>query len=321
MSILEASPAAAPSATLAVRVEHVIPVADGIVSLRLTGVDGAPLPTWSPGAHIDLHLGDVVRQYSLCGVPDEPGYQVAVLREPASRGGSAYVHEQLSVGDTLTVSTPRNHFELRPSPRYLFLAGGIGITPILTMVRAADAAGADWRLVYGGRSLATMAFRDELAAYGDRVQLRPQDEHGLLDLAGLLGTPLEDTAVYCCGPAPLLSAVEEHCATWPSGSLHVEHFTAAEVDTSADGAFEVEFRASGVTVSVPAGTSVLDAAAAVGVDIERSCSSGVCGTCESLLLEGEPDHRDHVLTDEDREEGYFMPCVSRALGPRLVLDR
>ncbi|MEO3788384.1 PDR/VanB family oxidoreductase [Actinocorallia sp. B10E7] len=295
-------------------------LADGVLAVDLTS--GSPLPVWTAGAHIDLRLDGLVRQYSLCGDPeDEHTYRIAVLRAPDSAGGSAYVHERLRVGDVVAVSRPRNHFELQPAPSYLFIAGGIGITPILAMIRAAERQSAEWRLLYGGRTLASMAFRDELSRHGDRVRLQPEDETGLLDLESALGTPLPGTLVYCCGPESLLTAVERHCQAWPGGSLHTERFTPrTDLDDSADTAFEVEFRRSGVTAHVPTGTSVLAVAREHGIDLDSSCTSGVCGTCESKVIEGEPDHRDSVLTDSDRDEGYFMPCVSRCRSGRLVLD-
>jgi ferredoxin-NADP reductase len=295
-------------------------VAEGVVELVLTSE--SPLPGWTPGAHIEVEVGpDLRRSYSLCGRPDDPtSYRLGVLREPASRGGSAYIHDTLAVGDTVTVVGPRNHFELVASPRYSFIAGGIGITPILPMIAAAEAAGAEWQLLYGGRTRASMGFLEELSAFGDRVSVRPQDESGLLDLAGALRIVEPDTLVYACGPTPLLDAIEASCAHWPEGALHIERFTAAPTDRDDDVAFEVVFQRSGVTATVEPGVSVLDVAADNGVFILRSCSEGVCGTCETELLEGDPDHRDTVLTPEDREAGCFMPCVSRALSPRLVLD-
>ena len=193
--------------------------AEGVVALTLKTLDGAPLPEWAPGAHVDLVLGGGVpnRQYSLCGdVADRGAYRLGILRDADGGGGSRHVHDRLAAGDVVRVRGPRNNFALVPSPRYLFIAGGIGITPILPMIAAAEAAGAEWRLVYGGRTRASMAFLDELAAYGDRVTVCPQDETGLLDLATLLGTPEPDTLVYCCGPEPLLAAVEARCTGWPS---------------------------------------------------------------------------------------------------------
>ena len=308
----------------AVRVEAKRPVADGVVALVLRAADGATLPAWEPGAHVDLLLaGAPVRQYSLCGDPADRGtYRLGVLREPAGRGGSLHVHDRLAEGDVVRVRGPRNHFRLAPSPRYLFVAGGIGITPLLTMVRAAEAAGADWRLVYGGRRRDSMAFLDELAAYGDRVQVCPQDETGLLDLDGLLGVPQEDTLVYCCGPEPLLAAAEQRCAHWPAGALHVERFAPRPVDAGArTEAFEVELARSGRVLTVPADRSVLEVVEQAGVSVLSSCSEGTCGTCETAVLSGVPDHRDAVLDDAERRAGdCLMICVSRSCSPRLVLD-
>ncbi|MGC5566271.1 PDR/VanB family oxidoreductase [Streptomyces sp. FR-108] len=304
--------------------------ADGVLALTLRHPLGEELPGWEPGAHIDVVLGpDLERQYSLCGEPaDRRSWRVAVLREPAGRGGSAHVHGQVRVGDKVRVRGPRNHFALLPSPCYLFVAGGIGITPILPMLAAADAAGADWTLLYGGRTRASMAFKEELEPYGDRVRVVPQDECGLLDLAGVLGgAPRPDTLVYCCGPGPLLDAVEERCAGWPGGTLHVERFQpgAAEVtapqEADAETEFEVVLERSGRTLTVPADASVLDTVRAAGVEVLFSCTEGTCGTCETDVLDGTPDHRDSVLTAEERAAGETMLiCVSRCLGKRLVLD-
>ena len=300
-------------------------VADGVVRLTLQPVDRRPLPGWEPGAHLDLQLGDdLVRQYSLCGDPgDREAYQVAVLREQSGRGGSAHVHDVLVTGSALRVRGPRNNFALAEAQRYLFVAGGIGITPILPMVAAAEKDGADWRLVYGGRSRGSMAFAGDLVErYGDRVEIVPQDEHGVLDLDRLLGAPQDDVLVYCCGPEPLLAAVEQRCARWPSGALHLERFSPKDLgEPESTGSFEVEFARSGVTTTVPAGVSIVDAAAEAGVDIDTSCREGTCGTCESDVLEGVPEHRDSVLTPEEQAANDVMfPCVSRCLSKRIVLD-
>ena len=187
---------------------------------------------WEPGAHLDLQLpGGLSRQYSLSGDPaDRTRYRLGILREQAGRGGSAYVHDTLRPGQLVEYAGPRNHFRLEPAATYVFVAGGIGITPILPMLAEATAAGADWTLLYGGRTAASMAFTAELAAYGDRVMLWPQDTHGLLDLDGLLGSPAPGTLVYACGPEPLLDAVEQRMAAWPAGSLHLERFAAPVVE-------------------------------------------------------------------------------------------
>ncbi|MFE2431121.1 PDR/VanB family oxidoreductase [Streptomyces sp. NPDC059373] len=294
--------------------------AAGVVSLTLRHPAGEPLPAWEPGSHIDLVLGNgagPVRQYSLCGDPaDRTAWTVAVLREPAGRGGSAYVHDKLTEGTSVRVRGPRNHFALRPAARYLFVAGGIGITPILPMLAAAEAAGAEWSLLYGGRTRGSMAFLDRLAAYGDRVRVAPQDETGLLDLAGYLGSPGPETLVYCCGPGPLLDAVEDRC------TAHTERFQAKAADPdAASDAFELVLQQSGLTLTVPPGRSILDTVQDAGVQVLYSCTEGTCGTCETDIVEGEADHRDSVLTAEEQAAGEtMMICVSRCRGARLVLD-
>ncbi|MET8202097.1 PDR/VanB family oxidoreductase [Micromonospora taraxaci] len=298
-------------------------VATEVVAVSLSRPDGADLPDWTPGAHIDLELGaGLTRQYSLCGDPaDLSVLRIAVQREPDGRGGSRLAHERLTVGATVRVRGPRNTFRLVAARRYLFVAGGIGITPIAPMVAAADAAGADWRLVYGGRSRATMAFATTLREkYGDRVNLCPQDETGLLDLAGLLGRP-DDRLVYCCGPEPLLKAVEERCLGWPPGRLHVERFTPPATTGGEETTIEVELVLSGKTLTVPPGTPILQAVEEAGVSVLSSCREGTCGTCETPVLDGVPDHRDSLLTAQERAAGdTMMICVSRARTPRLVLE-
>lgn len=301
-------------------------VAEGVVALTLGRTDGGTLPPWSPGAHVDLTLDDgIIRPYSLCSDPHEQRtWRIGVLREPQSRGGSRHVHDKLHGGDTVEVGEPRNHFALDRAPGYVFVAGGIGITPILPMVAEAERAGAPWTLLYGGRTRASMAFRDELARFGDRVTLAPQDEVGLLDLDGPLAAPRPGTLVYACGPGPLLDAVSARTGHWPDGALRVERFTPRVPEpTAVDEAFEVEFAASGVTATVPAGTSILSVAEAAGVAADWSCREGTCGTCETSLLAGRAEHRDSLLTDEERrEQSTMMICVSRAERgcPRLRLE-
>ncbi|MET9391240.1 PDR/VanB family oxidoreductase [Streptomyces sp. NPDC006624] len=294
--------------------------ADGVLALTLRHPLGEPLPAWEPGAHLDVVLGPgLERQYSLCGDPaDRSAWRIAVLREPAGRGGSAHVHAHLREGDKVRVRGPRNTFRLEPAPRYRFVAGGIGITPILPMLAAAEAAGAEWTLLYGGRTRRSMAFAGELARYGDRVTLAPEDETGLLDLPSVLDDVPEGTLVYCCGPGPLLDAAEARC---PAGVLRVERFRPERRETGGDTAFEVELARSGRTLTVAPGVSVLDAVRAAGAEVLYSCTEGTCGTCETDVLAGEPDHRDSVLTEEERAAGGTMLiCVSRCRGGRLVLD-
>jgi ferredoxin-NADP reductase len=299
--------------------------AEGVVVLDLRSTDGADLPGWSAGAHIDLRLGDgLIRQYSLCGNPaDRSVWRVAVLREPESRGGSAHVHDALLEDTEVEVRGPRNHFALVPAPHYLFVAGGIGITPILPMIDAAEAAGATWELHYGGRSRRSMAFLESLEEVtGQQVTLHPQDEVGLIDLDGLLGTPRPGTLVYCCGPEPLLQAVEQRCAAWPEGSLHLERFAPKDVgEPVLTGAFEVELALSGLSLTVPPEKSVLQTVEEAGISVLSSCTEGTCGTCETTVLSGEVDHRDSLLTPAEQAANDTMfICVSRAACPKLVLE-
>lgn len=296
-----------------------------VVLLEFRDPQGRDLPSWDPGAHVDLLLpGDMVRQYSLCGDPsDRKAWQVAVLREPEGRGGSVYLHDVLAEGSVLDARGPRNNFPLEPTDSYLFIAGGIGVTPLLPMIQAVHARGARWELVYGGRTRASMSFVDQLERrYGDRVIVRPQDEFGLLDLDGLLGTVRPDTAVYCCGPEPLLQAVETACEPWPSGALHVERFAPKELEEPALAvSFEVELEQSGLTLTVPPGKSIMQVLEENGVEVVSSCQEGTCGACETVVLSGTPEHRDSLLTPAEREANEtMMVCVSRSLTPRLVLD-
>lgn len=297
-------------------------VAQDVVAINLARLDGEALPEWTPGAHIDLVLGDdLVRQYSLCGrTEDREAWRVAVLREPGGRGGSERVH-QLEPGAIVRVRGPRNHFPVAAARSYLFLAGGIGITPLLPMIHGVDAAGAQWELHYGGRTRESMAFVEELAKFGDRVHLVPQDEQGLLDLDGLLGTPRPGTLVYTCGPEPLLAAVEERCAHWLPGSVHLERFAARPGGEADNEAFEVVLQRSGKTVQVPADRSIFEVVREAGVSVLGSCLEGICGTCETDVLDGEVEHRDSVLDEEERAAGEtMMICVSRCRSGRLTLD-
>lgn len=299
--------------------------AEGVAVLYLCDPAGADLPEWAPGAHLDLCLpGGLTRQYSLCGDPaDRSVWRIAVLREPESRGGSLHVHEQLHEGADVDVRGPRNHFELVAAPRYVFIAGGIGITPILPMIAAAEAAGAAWELHYGGRSRRSMAFLESLETLsGNRVTCHPQDEVGLIDLDRLLGTPQDGTLVYCCGPEPLLAAVEQRCQDWPTGALHLERFAPKDVgEPVLTGSFEVELAGAGLTLTVPPEKSILSAVEEAGVAVLSSCQEGTCGTCETTVLAGQVDHRDSLLTpDEQAANDTMFICVSRAACPKLVLD-
>ncbi|MCZ4586735.1 MULTISPECIES: PDR/VanB family oxidoreductase [Rhodococcus] len=302
-------------------------VADGVVKLRLEEPSGGRLPHWTPGAHIDLVMptadgGSQVRQYSLCGDRwDASAYEVAVLREPNSKGGSQFIHENLAVGDMLSVGTPRNNFGLAQASRFEFIAGGIGITPIMTMIAAAEKLGIDWHLLYGGRSRRSMAFLGELARYGDRVTVWPQDESGHLPL-DFLGKPIEGAKVYCCGPEPLLAAVEFASTNWPGWAVRFERFVApSQPPPVRTEPFTIELSHSGRTVTVGTDETVLEALDAAGVPVLSSCNEGVCGTCEVGVVGGVPDHRDSLLSDAERAKGDRMfVCVSRSITERLVLD-
>lgn len=300
-------------------------VADQIVELTLQRIDGEAV-RWEPGAHIDLIFTKYLNaQYSLCGSLDDPDtLTVAVQREPRGRGASLYVHNMLTVGKRLRARGPRNNFPLQAAERYLFIAGGIGITPLLPMVRAVATRGDRWSLAYGGRTRASMAYLPqlaELAARGGDIEIRPQDKAGPLDLDELLGAPEPGTHVYCCGPDPLLSAVEQRCADRLPGALHMERFAPRAPDPAADVAFEVECAQSGVTVQVPPGITILDALERADVYTEAECRVGTCGVCETPVLEGAADHRDFVLRPQERQNGrVMMICCSRAQSPRLVLD-
>lgn len=309
------------------RVDRYESVAEGVVAIDLVAPGGEPLPPWTPGAHIDLVLTpDVTRQYSLCSSPDDHSrFTVGILRAPDSRGGSSLIHDEVALGSIVRVRGPRNHFPLIASPRYIFIAGGIGITPMIPMIAEAEAAGAEWTLLYGGRSEASMAFHDDLRVYGDRVTFLPGNDVALMSAAldERLRTPQPDTLVYACGPEGLLSAIETHCAPWPSGSLHLERFTPKAVDDSENQSFEVELARSGITITVPADRSIFDAAQDHGISVLGSCHEGICGTCETVILDvsGEVDHRDSVLNEEEQASNEtMMICVSRCRSGRITLD-
>ncbi|MGY1771450.1 cytochrome P450/oxidoreductase [Blastococcus sp. SYSU D00813] len=325
---LGSAPAPAAIVTRELEVTGVRAVATDVVAVTFADPTGAALPPWTPGAHLEVRLpSGRLRQYSLCGDPAEPTWTVAVLREAAGRGGSVELHELARSGARLTVRGPRNHFPLVEAPDYLLVAGGIGVTPILAMARELVARGASVRLLYGGRTAASMAFADDLVALaGDRVQLLPQDVHGVPDLAAAVAAAGPGTAVYCCGPAPMIAAMEAACAAAGIGDrLHVERFTAPEeevaIDTSHDVAFDVHLARTGTTVTVPADQRIVEALRDVVPTLSSDCEKGYCGACETRVLAGVPEHRDSVLTEEERAAGRsMMVCVGRARTPSLTLD-
>ncbi|GAA2229175.1 PDR/VanB family oxidoreductase [Herbiconiux moechotypicola] len=304
-------------ATVAERIEE----ADGIVSVVLTPPAGSRLPEWAPGAHVDLELpGGLVRQYSLSGDPaDGSGYTITVLDEPGGRGGSRAVHD-LSLGSTVRLRGVRNHFVLTEEPSYVFVAGGIGITPLRPMIEEVERLGLPWELHYAGRSRASMAFVDRLVAeHPSRVAVYARDEGGSLDLAAVVAAS-SGAALYCCGPGRMIDAAETLCRN-AGRELHLERFAAGdgvEVFSADDQPFEVHLAQSGITIVVEPGQTILDVAEAAGADVFGSCLEGICGTCETRVLDGVPDHRDSVLNGE--ETGTMMICVSRAACPRLTLD-
>lgn len=309
-----------------VRAEELAYESDVVISIRLARPDGTPLPAWEPGAHIDLILPTgLVRQYSLVeSAPDLSWYRIAVFREPFSRGGSEYVHWFLRPGQLVAVRAPLNHFRLVEAQEYLFIVGGIGITPILAMIDRVRARGAAWALHYGARTLDSMAFRDRLAAYGSSVVFWPANTAGLLPLANLIGAYRPGVAIYCCGPAGLLDAAQQVAARsgWPADALRTERFKPRVRPAPGPGRRTTVIAArSGVEVEAAPDQSVLDALTSAGVRVDSSCRNGVCGTCQVRVLAGEPDHRDDVLTAAEQLAGDTMlVCVSRARSASLTLD-
>jgi vanillate monooxygenase ferredoxin subunit len=304
--------------------------ADNIVSLELSRPDGVALPAFEPGAHIDVHLpNDRIRQYSLCNHPTETHrYLIAVLKDPNSRGGSIALHEQVKVGDRLQISEPRNLFPMvEHADHTLLIAGGIGITPIFCMAHALSEAKADFELHYSARSRSGMAFADQImrSPFADRVAFHISNAgpSQRLDADPLLANPQPGTHLYVCGPTRFMDYVLDTAKAngWPSERVHQEYFSAAPVDHAHDGSFEVEIKSTGEVIAIPADRSVLQVLEEAGIDIPVSCEEGICGTCLTRVLEGEPDHRDLFMTDEEHAlNDQFTPCCSRAKSGRLVLD-
>ena len=311
------------SATMQVRIRSIKWEAPGVLSLDLTAPDLAPLPTFEPGSHIDLHLPNgVMRQYSLCGDPgDTSRYRIAI-RSVSGGVSSQFIHRKLRPGELVTVSAPRNNFEFAKGKNYLFIAGGIGITPLLPMMRAASAAHKPWTLLYCNRSEDEAPFLDEIRALGGTISLHSSAAGTRLDVAARLAGAESNTLVYCCGPERLMLAVEEATAAWPEGSVRFEWF--APRSRPADdrsGSFEVVCQASGVTLTVPPDKTVLATLNDAGIFVPCSCEQGICGTCEVRVLGGEVDHRDSIQSQAERVANQsMMVCVSRARSPQLLLD-
>lgn len=302
--------------------------AEGVAGFTLVDPHGRELPSFTAGSHIDVQPEPgLLRQYSLCNQPGSTDqYQIAVLREPQSRGGSEAMHDTLAEGDLIQISAPRNHFELAPeAKRSLLLAGGIGITPILAMAQQLHADGADFELHYSARSQAGMAFHASLTSgpLSDRVHCYFDDEGSRLPIDRLVAEPQDDTHLYVCGPGGYIDFVMDRfkAAGWPDAQLHTEFFTAEVVDTSTDGSFEVVLARSGESYRIPADRTVAEVLLDNDVDLLTSCEQGICGTCITKVLEGTPDHRDRYMNEaEHAANDCFTPCCSRAKSERLVID-
>ena len=320
-----------------VTLRSITSLAENINAFEFVSFDGSLLPSFSAGSHVDVHLpGGTIRQYSLCNSPTERHrYVVAVLRDPAGRGGSVAMHDALRAGQKLVISTPRNHFALGKSARkHLFIAGGIGITPIMAMLDEAQARGDDYHLYYCARTPQRAAFLDRLTPLVDKglvsMHFDDGDPHKGLDLASTLAAYRQGAHLYYCGPGRFMDAIEAASAHWPAGTRHCERFSASAVSAPAsvsaandeqasETPFEVELRRTGKRCTVQPGESIVDVLRAQGVDVDTSCCEGYCGTCMTRYLAGEPLHRDTVLDEDDREE-FVMICCSRSKSPTLVLD-
>lgn len=310
-------------ATMQVRVGAMKWEAPGVLSLELTAPNLALLPGFEPGSHIDLHLPNgVLRQYSLCGDPGDTRHYRLGVRDIGGGQSSSLIHRELRPGAIVTVSMPRNNFPLVDSKRYIFIAGGIGITPLLPMMRAAAAAGKQWTLLYCNRREDAAPFLAEIRSLGGCVSLHSSESGTRLDPAQRLAQVEEETLIYCCGPERLMTAVEEATRAWPPGSVHFEWFQPRTRSAEeASGSCEIVCHVSGTTITVPAGKSILDALFEAGIDAPSSCHQGICGTCETRVISGEIDHRDSILSEGERAANQtMMICVSRARGSRLVLD-
>lgn len=326
------SPPPATDRTIGLRVveRRVVAHDQDVIALTLAADDGTALPRWYPGAHIDLHLpSGRIRQYSLCGDPDAGTYRIAVRRIPGGGGGSVEVHDAVHTGSRLTTHGPRNAFPLTvpghgsPAHRFRFIAGGIGVTPILPMLDLAQRLGADWSMIYAGRHRDSLPFLAELERYGDRIHIRTDDRDGVPSAVDLLGACPGGTTVYACGPAPMLTTIRSALVGRDDVELHFERFAAAPVVDGTE--FSVSIASTGATVSVGVDETLLAALNRAGVSAPYSCRQGFCGTCRVRVLrrdgDGEVQHRDTLLTDPEREAGYLLTCVSRGgNGQRLTLE-
>jgi tetrachlorobenzoquinone reductase len=318
--------------------------ADSLIDVRLTAIryaardtnlyefrrsDGKPLPPYEPGAHIDLHLPNgLIRNYSLIVAAPEPGtYTFGIKRDPASRGGSRYIHDELRVGKTVRISAPRNNFPLKEDASHvILLAGGIGITPIWCMVQRLAELGRSWQLYYSCRSRADMAFLETLE--GMRLgssapsQFHFDDENAgkFIDIAAIVAQAPKDAHLYCCGPTPMLNAFEAATKDWPRAQIHIEYFT-PRAEPAKKGGFTVELARSHQEFFIPEGRTILEVLLDEGVDVDYSCELGICGACEQRVISGVPEHRDAILTEEEQaENSRIMICCAGCKSDRLVLD-
>ncbi|MCY1272439.1 Phthalate 4,5-dioxygenase oxygenase reductase subunit [compost metagenome] len=314
---------------LTIKVRCIESQAEGINTFELVDPAGNELPPFAAGAHIDVHLpGGFIRQYSLCNSPNERHrYVVGVLKAPNSRGGSVSLHTNVRAGDLLQISAPRNNFPLaRQAERHLLIAGGIGVTPMIAMLEHFEATGAEYILYYCGESPERTAFRERLAPLlGKRVIIHYDggDPARRLDIRELLLHHEPGTHLYCCGPGGLMAGVKAAAEHWPEGSVHFEHFAAPvqpeSASTGNDGEFQITLARSGRTLAVPSDKSISQALRDAGVACETSCEAGICGTCRTRYIDGEVDHRDFILGDDEKQD-HLLICCSRAKSTNLVLD-
>ncbi len=314
--------------TLEVKVHAIRLEAGSIHSFELRAIHGASLPAFTAGAHVEVHMSEhLQRSYSLANSPGESDrYEIAVNKEPSGRGGSRYMHEQVRVGQILRISEPRNNFELNESAQHtVLIAGGIGVTPLRSMIARLQTLGAGWTLYYCGRERGSMAYLpqlQQLADQGANIHFNVDSENGgrFLDMAQVIGSAPANSHFYCCGPKPMLSAFEAATSGMASERVHVEYFTAKEA-AAADGGFVVQLVRSGRTIPIVVGKSILDTLLDAGVDVPFSCMDGICGSCEVRVLAGIPDHRDSILSQAERDANdKMLVCCSGSKSETLVLD-
>ena len=320
----ETAPVKAPDGLIDVRVTAIRYAARDTHLYEFTRLDGQPLPAYEPGAHIDLHLPNgLTRQYSLIEAePDPASYTVGIKRDPASRGGSRYIHDELRVGKTLKISAPRNNFPLVENAGHVLLfAGGIGITPIWCMVQRLAKLGRPWTLHYACRSRADMAFLKALEAMtSSKFHFDEESGGKFLDVAAIVAGAPKDAHLYCCGPTPMLQAFESATTNWPREQIHIEYFTPKQ-EAAKSGGFTVELARSGKEFIIPEGKTILQVLLDAGVDVDYSCELGICGACEQRVISGEPEHRDAILTEEEQASNTkVMICCAGCKSERLVLD-